>query len=224
MQIKKIAVSVLGPPGSGKDTQAALLAEFFGLFHFKTSAVLMEIFKKNENDPKIIIEKERYDKGELCTPDFVFGVVCEKTKEIAKKGKGIIYSGSPRTEKEAENLTPVLEEIYGINNIFPILLDVSDDDVIWRNTHRKMCQKCSAPVIYTEKTKDIKVCPVCGGDLIKRDLDDANMIRQRLKVFRRDTGPVVDYYKNRSMLYDVDGRPAVDEIFENIKNIILNAE
>jgi adenylate kinase len=220
VQKKKIAVSVLGPPGSGKDTEAALVAAEYGIYHFKTSQVLVDMFKKNPDDPIYRREYEMYKRGELCTPSFVFDVVSRRTREIAEAGGGIVYSGSPRTKEEVERLTPLLEELFGTDHVLPLYLSVPDEDVIWRNTHRKMCEQCSSPVRYSEATKDLKECPLCGGKLIVRELDTPEMIRERLKVFRRDTGPVLDYYRARGMLREVDGRPVPEKVFADIKKII----
>ena len=219
-QKKKIAVSILGPPGSGKDTEAALIAAEYGLFHFKTSQVLVDIFKKNPNDPLYQREYEIYKRGELCTSSFVFDVVSQRTREIAHAGGGIVFSGSPRTKEEVERLTPVLEELYGAEHILPLYLSVPDEDVIWRNTHRKMCEQCSSPVRYSEETKDFAACPLCGGKLIVRELDTPEMIRERLTVFRRATGPVLDYYPARGMLREIDGRPTPERVFADIKKIV----
>jgi adenylate kinase len=216
----KIAVSVLGPPGSGKDTVAAMVAKEHHLYHFKTSAVLLEMFAKNPDDPVYKREHEILKSGQLCTPSFVFDVVSKKTREIAASGKGIVFSGSPRTKEEVERLNPVLEELYGADGVIPLYLNVADETVIWRNTHRKMCVRCSTPVVYSEETKHLTICPNCGGELKKRDLDNPEIIKERLNVFRRDTGPVLEYYRKRGMLREVDGTPKPYEVYAEIKKIL----
>jgi adenylate kinase len=216
----KIAVSVLGPPGSGKDTEAAFIVKEYGLYQFKTSRFLIEAFETGKGDPEIEKERKILESGHLNTPSWVFGIVEKKTREVASNGQGVCYSGSPRTKYEVEHLNPLLEELYGKENIIPIYLNVTDEVVVWRNTRRKMCEKCLTPVVYSKETEDMKICPVCGGNLIVRSLDNPEIIKKRLDVFRQDTGPVIDYYRSRGMLYEVDGKPRPEEVFVEVKKII----
>src|SRR3989344_4239192 len=125
--IKKWAVILIGPPGSGKGTQAELLAKKFGLFHLETSKLGEETINNSELvkiDTEVAEAKRLYDKGELFPPPWTVKITVAKLRELASQGMGIVFSGSPRTLHEAENELPVLEEAYGKDNVRPINLNL----------------------------------------------------------------------------------------------------
>src|SRR3989338_8038671 len=111
MESKKIAVILLGPPGSGKTTQAQRLSEEFGLIHFNTGEVIKDTINDpaNKNNPKMQHEKELYESGILNSDDWVTDLVIRETEKIENSGKGVVFSGSPRRLMEAEGLFPSLD-------------------------------------------------------------------------------------------------------------------
>src|SRR3989344_2662592 len=153
---KKWAVFLIGPPGSGKGTQADLLAERFGLVHIQTSKLGEAKINDSElikNNPEIAEIKKQYDKGELFPPPWIVKIVLDKAKEIADKGQGIIFSGSPRTIYEAENEMPYFENLYGKENI---------------KTRNEVYHRRTEPIMDFLEKKGYEIIEVNGIDSIQK--------------------------------------------------------
>src|SRR3989344_5225216 len=133
--MKKIAIVVYGPPGSGKGTQANLLAQKMGLIHFDTGKYLESVVHDPSRQKEAFIKRERkmFDEGILLTPSFVLREVSRAARQIAKAGLGMVFSGSPRTVYEAEGFVPILERLYGQNNIYVFELKLAPKFSINRN-------------------------------------------------------------------------------------------
>ncbi len=221
---------ILGPPGAGKGTQANLLAERFGLEHNETSKVIEAFFKKNSSnkDLKLEIEGENYPvseeirkwkEGELCSPPFVVWLLEEKIKKLAKEKKGVVFSGSPRTIYEAKKIMPLLKNLYSEEKIKIFFLKLSVKDSVFRNSHRRICSLARHPIIWSEETENLTICPLDGSKLQKRELDDAEIIKERYKVFEKRTLPILDWLKeNNYEVIKIDGSPPVAEVFHNVLN------
>lgn len=227
---EKQIISVMGPPGAGKGTQASLLADKFSYYYFETSKLLEEAFKKNEAESIEIggekfsydEERKKWETGELCSPPFVEQVVKKKIKELYEAGESIVLSGSPRTIYEAENLTPFLDELYGKENIKVVVLNIPAEETIFRNSHRRICELMRHPILYKEETKDLTICPIDGSKLIKREgLDDPESIKVRLKEYKEKTFPILDYLReNNYQVKEVDGVGSVAEVFSKVLKAI----
>lgn len=182
----------MGRPGSGKDTQADFLAERFNLLKIVTSDLLLEKFKKSPSDPIVQKEKEIFEAGVLNTPSWVMSVVREKISELSSRDfegrDGIIFSGSPRTLYEAENLVPFLENVFGIENMKAVYLKAEAEEGIRRISLRAA-----------------------------RELDkDPEKLKVRMIEYEERTKPVLDYFNQRNILTKVDGMPAREIVFEEI--------
>ncbi len=138
---KPKAIIIYGQPGAGKGTQADLVARNFGFVHFDTGKYLESlIYNSNrKNNPIIKRERKFFESGKLMTPSWVLEVVGRRTKEIAKAGLGIVFSGSPRTVYETKGLLPELEKLYGRGNIVIFVIQVTPSTSIKRNIHRLVC-------------------------------------------------------------------------------------
>ncbi|MCX8016031.1 MAG: nucleoside monophosphate kinase [Patescibacteria group bacterium] len=209
-----------GPPGAGKDTQAKRVAFKSGA-HIVSSSKLIEekIFDPNlQNDPIIQRERKNYESGALCTPEWVTEIINNKVKELYQKNISLIFTGSPRTLYEAENEIPFWESIYNKENIFVIVINLTDESSIFRNSHRRICEKCGYPVIYSFETEMWQFCPMCGGKIVDRGiLDNPETIKVRLVEYRERTKPVIDYFINRGYsIIEIDGEPLPDVVTQNI--------
>lgn len=193
-----IAVFILGRPGSGKDTQADILAEKLNLVRISTSDILKETLydPELENDPEVAKEREIFESGLLCTPSFVLNVIKEHTKKLADKGfegkNGIIFSGSPRTPYESENLIPFLEGLFGKENLLPVYLDISEEVGIERIKERN------------------KINP--------RPLDEGeDKLKLRTKEFYEKTWPAIQQFGQKEIpLIKVNGERSVEQVHEEI--------
>lgn len=222
---KKVII-VIGPPGSGKGTQANLLADKFEFYHFKMSKMLEEMFKKKGRKEFVEIEGEKYyfknekeswEKGKLCSPSFIVFLTRDKIKTLFSEKKGIVLSGNPRTLDEAKKTAPFLEKLYGKPSIKIFYLDLRVEESIWRNSHRRICELMRHPILYNKETENLSLCPMDGSKLIKRKLDKPEIIERRYQVYEEQTLPVIDYLKKNSFqVHKIDGSQSVADVFEEI--------
>ncbi len=213
--MSKKVVILFGAPGAGKGTQSELLAEKMGLYLFETSKILEREFKKAENLPDdskdryieidgetfdVLKEKELWKKGVLNSPPWVTHLVINEARRLAEQGENIIFAGSPRTLYEAEKVIPTLEELYGKENIKIVLIEIDAETTIFRNTHRKICELMRHSILFNNETKNLTTCPLDGSNLITRkDLDDPETIKIRLKEYAERTLPMVEYFERNNL-------------------------
>lgn len=217
--MKPFIIIVYGNPGSGKGTQAQRIADHFGLEHFDTGRLIERTVHDPSKQADSIIqrEKEIFDSGILCTPEWVTEIVKEAIINLHQKNKGIVFSGSPRTLYEVEEIIPLLENLYGKEQIFVFKIEIRPETAIFRNSNRRICEKCGRPVIFTPENAELKTCPLCGGGLVIRTLDDPEAIKVRLKEYQERTMPVFDCLKERGyQTIEIDGEPLPDEVTKNI--------
>jgi adenylate kinase len=219
----KIAVMIMGAPGSGKGTQAELLSKKLDLFHFDTGRFLRKTLysPQAKKDKEIQKEKKLNESGRLNTPSWVLKIVSGRIKEISKLGQSVVFSGSPRTEFEAfgdlknKGLIEVLEKEYGKKNMFIFSLEVSGDESVKRNKKRMSCPVCGTPIMSGGKIA--KSCPFCGGKLEVRKDDNEKTVRLRLEEYANRTAPVLSGLKKRGYrVVKIDGRPLPYKIHERI--------
>jgi adenylate kinase len=219
----KIAVMIMGAPGSGKGTQAELLSKKLDLFHFDTGRFLRKTLysPQAKKDKEIQKELKLNEAGRLNTPSWVLKIVSERVKEISKLGQSVIFSGSPRTEFEAfgdeknKGLMEVLEKEYGRKNMFVFSLEVSEEESIKRNKKRMSCLVCGTPII--SKGKKQTSCPFCGGKTQTRKDDNEEIIKLRLREYEDRTAPVLAGLKEKGhRVIKTDGRPLPYKIHKRI--------
>ncbi len=195
VESKRWVITLIGPPGAGKGTQADLLAEDFGLQHIETSKVIEEKFKNAKPDDQEIIEaKVQYDAGKLVNPQLFAKWLTEKIRELAIASHGLVFSGSFRTLPESYVLMPVCEELYGKNNIFFVNIEVSQDESVVRNTGRRICKANRHPI---PRFAQVDRCPKDGSELIVRSLDKPETIKVRYQTYVQDTAPVLEYIRKQ---------------------------
>lgn len=226
----KIAVIIYGAPGSGKGTQADLLAKKFNLIHFDTGQYLESIVHdpKNKNNARIRKEKNLFDTGRLLTSSWVLEIISGKARQIARAGWGLVFSGSPRTFYEAfgksknSGLIKILEEEYGRSKIFFFLLKVHSNTSIQRNSQRLICSNCGRQLLgfysqfYQLKHHHIG-CPFCAAALRKRTLDNPETIKIRLKEYKERTNPIFAGLKKHGYnLHQIDGELLPYKVFAQI--------
>lgn len=222
-----LIVILIGPPGSGKGTQAELLAKKLNLFYFETSKIIEEKVKTAKKDESVAIKGKEYPlrhewelwrTGMLCTPVVVSFLVKEKFNELAKGGRNLVIAGSPRTLPEGKEEMPLLEELYGKKNIKIFNIELSSKESIWRNAHRRICSKCRHPIPYFEGTKTLKRCQHCGAKLKKRKgLDDPETVKVRLSQYKTRTKPLLDYFKKLGLkVIEINGEQSIENVFKDI--------
>ncbi len=207
----------LGPPGSGKGTQAKIVAGKTGAKHISTGDILREAAAAGTD---LGVKAKRYmDAGELVPDEVLLGLV-EEVLSDAKTSESFILDGFPRTIPQAKGL----DEIFGKLNLdldWAIKLDVPDQAIVDRLTSRYFCANCKAD--FNTKTKPPRVegvCDICGGSLVQRDDDKEEVIKNRLKVYHEMTAPIENFYSAKGKLKTVQGDRQFDEITSDILNVI----
>lgn len=223
--MKKQAVIILGAPGAGKGTQANLLADRFGFEHVETSKIGEDFLKRCKKE-YVVEEGKRFSletqkklflEGELWDPLFVVHIMKDEIKRLIEAGESVILTGSPRTVPEAQRVMPFLKKEFGEKNIKIFFLDISVDDSIYRNSHRRICSLMRHPILWHEETKNLTICPLDGSKLRKRKIDKEEIIEERCRVFERRTKPMLAWLEeNGYEVAHVDGRPSVAEVFNSI--------
>lgn len=207
-----------GPPGAGKGTHAKEISEELKIPHISTGDIFRDAVKNETPLGKKV--KEYLDSGKLVPDELVWEVVKERiTKEDCKDG--FILDGYPRTIKQAELLDKYLEE----ENVVPkiIYLKASDELVIKRLSSRRVCSVCGA--IYNLISMPPKVdgkCDICGGALYQRSDDTPEVIKQRLETYYKESKPLLDYYKAKDLIYEIDGEKEREEVKNEILKVVLN--
>ncbi len=217
------AVVIYGPPGSGKGTQAELLARTLGLIHFDTGRFMENAVHSPQADKDPILKRERklFDSGKLCTPTWALRITREAVRNIARSGSGVVFSGSPRTEFEAfgsksqKGLIHLLEDLYGKENITVIRLKVSERSSLKRNSSRLICSICGLPILAQSKQKQ---CAFCAGPMQKRIFDNLELIKVRLKEYEDRTFPILRGVKKMKIrILEINGEPLPYKVFREIQ-------
>lgn len=207
----------LGPPGAGKGTQAKILIERYSIPQISTGDMLREHRAKGTELGKKA--QEYMDKGQLVPDEIILGMVKERLSQ-ADCEKGFILDGFPRTVAQAEALDNILAEM-GKKLDFALALVVPDELLVERLTGRRTCKSCG--MMYHIKYKPPKVegkCDHCGGELYQRPDDNEETVRNRLMVYHESTAPLIDYYKKRGILKEVDGSKSIEEITTQLISIL----
>ncbi len=199
-------IVLLGPPGAGKGTQADKLAAKLGVPKIATGDVLRAALR--DGTPRGREAKAYMDRGDLVPDSVIFGILRDVMSSPAAR-KGAILDGAVRTVPQAQELGIMLAELgRGVDKV--LLFDISDDKLTERLGGRTVCEKCQTPYMGREPgTK----CEKCGATLIRRKDDEPEAIRNRLKVYRAQTAPVIDWYDEHGMKVEkVDADGTVDEV------------
>ncbi|MDO8443689.1 MAG: nucleoside monophosphate kinase [Candidatus Azambacteria bacterium] len=193
MKAFKAAIILLGRPGSGKDTQAELLAKKFSLTHIISSKLIKTALKGKS--AKVEKEHRLQESGFLVSSGFVSALVMARIKSLASRGKGIIMSGSPRTMVELKDELPLLKKLYGKGAYF-FHIAISPKEVYIRNLKRQR--------------KDFP------------ELDTRKIIKKRLAVFNRETLPVIKYLRTKKIIFNINGEQPIAKIHKDILKIIAS--
>ncbi|HYK03595.1 MAG TPA: adenylate kinase [Thermoanaerobaculia bacterium] len=203
----------IGPPGSGKGTQAKRLASRFAIPHISTGDMLREAVAEGTELGRQAAPI--MSSGGLVSDDLMIGIINER---LAKPdaGRGFILDGFPRTIVQAEKLDTIVGN--GTEPLRVLQLLVPDDAIVRRITMRRTCVQCGA-IYHLENNPPANgsVCDRCGAEVIARADDTEEAVRKRLESFHRQTMPVATYYKSKNILREVDGIGPVDEVFERIE-------
>lgn len=212
-------IVMLGAPGAGKGTQAKRIAAKFSIPHISTG----DIFRANikNNTPLGAKAKFYMDKGELVPDELVIELIMDRFAQDDCVN-GYVLDGFPRTIPQAEELDKALKSVNDNLN-YAIDVEVPDDNIINRMSGRRACVNCGATYhIVHNPPKVENVCDTCNGELILRDDDKPETVKNRLDVYHSQTEPLLKYYTEKGILYTVDGTQDMDTVFDSICKIVGN--
>lgn len=210
-------IILLGPPASGKGTQAARLEDKLEIPHVASG----DLFRYNlKNETELGLKAKTYmDKGELVPDDVTIAMVLDRLSR-EDCDDGALLDGFPRTIPQAEALDEALAE-KGESIDLVLNIQVPEDVLIKRVTGRRLCRQCGASYHLEYKPpEEPGVCDKCGGELYQRDDDTEETARKRLEVYREQTQPLVDYYSDKDLLVNIDGDQSIDEVTESLLDAI----
>ena len=208
---------MLGAPGAGKGTQAARLAEAYGIPLISTG----DIFRANIKGGTELGRKAKsyMDAGQLVPDELVCDLVADRISQSDCE-KGFILDGVPRTIPQAEALSEALDKM-GLTLSAAVNVDVPDDNIIRRMGGRRACLKCGATYHIEHLKPAVEgICDKCGSELVLRDDDKPETVKTRLNVYHEQTQPLIDYYEKAGLLRTVDGTVSADAVFEAIRSIL----
>ena len=210
-------IVLLGPPGSGKGTQAKILNEVYHAPHINTGDLLRDEVARGTEVGKVA--KPYMDRGELVPDEVVTRMVEERLSQPDCKD-GLILDGYPRNISQAESLERILVKLdMRLDCVLNIVID--DDELIRRLTTRRICSNCGA--IYNMLNKPPKkegVCDICGGKVIQRDDDKEDVIRRRLEVYKKQADPILQLYRKKGLVRNIRGDVGLEALPAEIRRVM----
>lgn len=210
-------IILMGPPGAGKGTQAALIKNAYSIPHISTGDMFREAIKKQT---PLGLEAKRFtDQGKLVPDSITIGLVRERlSREDCLNG--FLLDGFPRTIAQAEALDVILKDL-NISLDAVVNIDVDFNALVDRIVGRRVCPNCGAGYHVTNlPPKKEGICDVCGASLIQRKDDTKETVVTRLDVYTNQTKPLLDYYEKQNLVKTVNGLGEIDVIFSNIKKAL----
>ncbi len=210
---------LFGPPGAGKGTQAEFISKNFQMPHISTGDMLRSAIKNGTDFG--LKAKSMMERGELVSDDIVLGIVEERLKQNDCTN-GFILDGFPRTIAQADALSTILDKLDQKLD-YVLALDVSDDVIVKRLSGRRTCPACGKGYhILYESPVNEGLCNVCNTPLVQRDDDTEETVINRLKVYKEQTEPLVEYYRINKILNVVSGHGTISDIQQRINTILVN--
>ena len=204
-------IVLLGGPGAGKGTQAAMLVEEFKTPHISTGDMLRAAVAAGTDLGKKA--KSFMDAGELVPDDVIIGLVIDRLQE-PDTDAGFILDGFPRTSAQAVALDAELGKLERPLDA-ALLIDVDPEVIVKRLCSRRMCRDCGFIGNESDAT-----CPKCGGEMYQRDDDNEATVRNRLEVYEKSTSPLIDYYRGSELLVAIDGDRDPKVVYADVKEAL----
>ena len=210
-------IIMLGAPGAGKGTQAKMIADKYSVPHISTG----DIFRANiKNGTELGMEAKKYmDQGLLVPDELTVKILLDRVAQEDCQ-KGYVLDGFPRTIPQAEVLDGELTKL-GEKIDYAIDVNVPDENIINRMSGRRACLACGATYHITHvPPKQEGICDRCGKELVLRDDDKPETVKNRLEIYHEQTQPLIDFYTEKGVLKTVDGTVPMNEVFDAIVAIL----
>ncbi len=208
-------ILLIGPPGAGKGTQAARIARFCEVPHISTG----DIFRAAVQAGTELGRKAReyLDAGRLVPDEITIEIIRERLKQ-PDCSRGFLLDGFPRTLPQAEALDRLLADL-GTHLDMVLYIRVSPEVLVERLTGRRVCRNCGATYhVLFQPPRLPGVCDRCGGELYQRSDDTAETVRDRLEIYMGQTAPLLEYYRERGLLKEIDGEQEIEAVWAGIQN------
>lgn len=200
---------ILGPQGSGKGTQAKLIAKRLTLFYFEIGDYLRELAETDSRIDEIVNKK-----GVLLPDEEIFSYVSKYLAKNDSDLKNFILDGYPRSVKQYQLLKDWLQEKGSVIDK-AIFLNISEEESLKRLSARRICEDCGNLYDLITNTSPKGVCE-CGGKLIQREDDQLDTIKKRLAEYQKQTMPVIDQFRKEGILLEIDGERPIETIYDDI--------
>jgi len=217
---KPLVIIIIGPPGSGKGTQAKLLAEKFGLEYVGSGDILRARQKVGDFTGRKLIKF--MGRGELVPSLIVTDLAANELEKFKKRPRinGLVLDGWTRTIMEAILMDEALSWYEWQKNVKVILFDISRKESFNRLTRRRQCKKCGKLIPWIGEFKKLKKCDKCSGELITRPDDKIESIKKRLEEYKNETIPSINYYKKQRRLIKINGEQSIENVFKDILKVL----
>jgi adenylate kinase len=211
---------MLGPPGSGKGTQAHIISEIIGVPVVTTGDLLRDAVTRDTDHGRIA--NKYMERGELV-PDKIVNMVVQERLSMPDVKEGFILDGFPRSTVQADALDEILaEKCLKLDYVIHVNLD--DETIVTRLSKRRSCLNCGAVYhLESKKPKKRGVCDLCGSKLVLRDDDKPDVIRHRIEVYREKTRPLLERYKRISIIREVPGDTPLEKLPELLRKILTKS-
>ena len=215
---KKWVVIIIGPPGSGKDTQAELLARELKFVEIKSSKIIEDKLKSADiNDAVMNHEKELHASGQLNTREVVDAWIIERIEEVGATGVGLVGNGWPREINEVETEMGAVEKFYDKDSIKIVTVTLSEAESVKRNSKRRVCEQNGHPIFDTKDNEGATVCPQDGSEIIFRVDDTPETISKRYQVYIIQTQPVIDFLSKKGYnVITINGEQPIEDVHRDI--------
>lgn len=221
--MQKIIIMV-GPPGSGKGTQAKKIAAKFNYGHISTGDLLRNLAGKKDVTPEEKQAVEQIKTGQLAPDWLIYQLTFSEIEKYLNNGQGVILDGAIRKIEQAQEFDNFFESKNLNSDVLVLEIFLSDEDSLNRLTKRRVCNNCGEIVPWLPETKDIKVCPKCGSELTTRQDDKPEVITKRIEdQGNQALNPILDYYKERGVLKIVEGNQSIENVEKELEKILKNS-
>ena len=212
-------IMFIAPPAAGKGTQAELVVQKYKIPHISTGDILRDISKEDSEIGHYVFET--LSSGRLVKDEITYQLIEERLKKDDCKN-GFIIDGFPRTVAQAIEYDKILSNLgYEIGNV--IYINMNEKTLEKRITGRRICEDCKMIYNINEPSSAPQVesvCDNCGGKLYQRNDDNLTSFQTRYKMYLEKTEPILDHYKNKNVLYEINGEDTVENVFKEIDKII----
>ena len=210
-------VILMGPPGSGKGTQAANLAEKLAVDAVSSGDLFRDHQRRDTEFGRLA--RSYMERGVYVPDEITINMIIEWIS-APDHAAGFVLDGFPRTQSQAEALDEALTDRGGIDRV--VFIKVSDEELVRRLGGRILCTKCQRPYnLNSSPPLSEGLCDACGGDLYQRDDDKPEVVAKRIEVYNQETSPVVEYYRASGVLSEIDGEQPVKAVEEALSDAVL---